>query len=457
MKTMRLFCLAGALAACGVSGLSAQLPKVGQPVQIKPGGDGGKPAVNPGADPKKNANPNPNPNPNQPGVPGGVGNPQFPPNIPGSGIPPVMPAQKQKEPEYPKEIGDKTLEMWIKELRTSKDAAARENAIRVLPGFGPDGVIKSSEVLLNVLKSDPDMNVRLTALSITPFMIYDQRYDPMSNDRLEYVIRLLGHDSLPVRFDATSVIVGIGPVAKKAVPQLLVRSVEPSSWQIRKAAASALGSVGRGFVNPNNPADRIDPVEPAVLGLLKQLQVDSSLAVRREAANSLILVGPVSAAQQKLWRTTLDNVLKSEKDRGIAGLVRVAIIKNDPAGVKGNEQLVSAITTQLLAPEPAARSEACQALGMLGEPVSKTAQDLLDIVTNPKEDNSVVAAAIMAVATMKSRAALTTPVLKKVSESHKNDEVKAFAKEAVRVLEARDMNPVPPPVVPPKVGAPGKK
>jgi HEAT repeats len=159
----------------------------------------------------------------------------------------------------------------------------------------------------------------------------------------------------------------------------------------------------------------------------------------------------VSQNQQKYWRTTLDGVLKTEKDRGILGLVRVAILKNDPAGVKGNEQLLSAISAQLLAPEASARYEACQALAMIGEPANKTAQDLLDLITNPKEENSVVAAAIIAVSSMKSKSALVAPVLKKVASSHKSDDVKAYANEGIRILEGVDSSK--PPL--PKIGAPG--
>lgn len=466
MKTMRMLSLSTGLVLAGFTNVHAQLPKVGQPVQIKPGGDGaGKQPAIPGVDPVKNQIPNPK-NGNQPGQPaaGGNGqgavNGQLPGNFqqpnPGVGFQPGMtggPLAKELD-SGPKEIGNKTLQMWINELKTSKDAAVRENAVRVIPLFGPAGVIRASEQLLITMRTDSDLNVKLAAMSIAPLMIYDPSIDPVCNDRLDFVIRMLDSESLPVRYDATLAITGIGPVAKKAVPRLLARSTETSSWQVRKAAAAALGSVGRGIDNPANPAGRIDPVEAAVNGLLKQSTNDSSLAVRKEALTSLILIGPVAQVQQKVWRTTLDGILKSEKDRSILGLTRVAILKNDPAGVKGNDPLLTAIISQLLSPDVLARSEACQAIGMIGEPANKAAQDLLDVITNPKEDNSVVAAAIIAVSSMRSKTALIGPVLRKVAASHKSDDVKAYANEGIRVMEGVD--PARPPL--PKIapgGAPG--
>jgi len=62
MKHARLYGLSTGLLVLGITGLSAQVPKVGQPAQIKPGDPGKLPQVKP-ADPAKNPNPNPNPKP----------------------------------------------------------------------------------------------------------------------------------------------------------------------------------------------------------------------------------------------------------------------------------------------------------------------------------------------------------------------------------------------------------
>ncbi|WP_020473245.1 HEAT repeat domain-containing protein [Zavarzinella formosa] len=458
MKHACLFSLSTGLLILGITGISAQVPKAGQPAQIKPGDPGKLPQVK-AADPAKNPNPNANP-PAKGADPAAVppGNPAaVPPGNPPA-IPIVAPAPAAKETnDFPREFEGKSLVMWINELKTSRDAAVREHAIRVFPAFGPKAMIAISEQMLTTLKTDPDLNVKLTALSIAPFMNYNQLEDRFCNDRLETIIRMLDAESVTVRYDATVALSNIGPVpaAVKGIPRLVARTNEISSWLTRKTAATALGSVGRGWSNPDNPAEKIDPSESAVLGLLNVLKTDPSVAVRREAANALIVIGPVSNNQHKVWKAGLENVLKFEKDRGIQGLVRVVLLKHDPAGVKGNESLLTAITTQLLAPEAAARSEACQALGLLGDAAGKKAQDLLDVITNPKEENSVVASAIIAVASMKSQAAVTAPVLRKVATSHRTEEVRAYATEAVKVLQGEEKKMAPPVVVPPV--APEKK
>ncbi len=449
MTNARLFCLPAGLLILGMAGLSAQVPKVGTAPVVK-SGDPSKPAQIKPADPVKAPNPVPLPKVGPPSVvpPGGVNPPGVPPVMPKDVVPPLGPGKKEED-QYPKEIEEKTLNMWMNELRTSKDAQVREAAVRVVPLFGPRAIAlkATSELLLATLKTDPDLNVRLAALSVAPYMSYNQQEDPLCNDRIDIVTRMLSSESLPVRYDATIAMAGIGPVAKKAIPQLVARTNEPASWLTRKAAASALGSVGRGWVNPDNPADKVDPAELAVTALLNQVKADPSAAVRREAANSLILVGPVSAAQLKVWKISMEAVLKNEKDRATQNLLRVAVLKNDPAGIKANEPLLAAITEQLLAKDSTVRNEACQALGMLGDAANKKAPELLDVITNPKEDNSVTTAAIVAVTGMTSQKGMTVPVLKKVAETHKNDDVRAYAKEAVRILQGGENKGVLPGVV----------
>ena len=324
MTNARLFCLPAGLLILGMAGLSAQVPKVGTAPVVK-SGDPSKPAQIKPADPVKAPNPVPLPKVGPPSVvpPGGVNPPGVPPVMPKDVVPPLGPGKKEED-QYPKEIEEKTLNMWMNELRTSKDAQVREAAVRVVPLFGPRAIAlkATSELLLATLKTDPDLNVRLAALSVAPYMSYNQQEDPLCNDRIDIVTRMLSSESLPVRYDATIAMAGIGPVAKKAIPQLVARTNEPASWLTRKAAASALGSVGRGWVNPDNPADKVDPAELAVTALLNQVKADPSAAVRREAANSLILVGPVSAVQMKVWKISLETVLKNEKDRATQNLLR---------------------------------------------------------------------------------------------------------------------------------------
>lgn len=448
MRHRHLMGLSASVLMLGIAGVTAQIPKVGPAPQIKPGDPGTNPQIK-GNDPNKNPNPNPKGmNPVLP--PGPKIAPPMQPKDPSMVVPPLMP--EKKDDDFPKEIGEKTLVMWMNELKTSKDAAVRESAVRAFPLFGPRAMIITSDLMLQALKTDPDLNVKLAVMSIAPYMSYNQLEDPHCNDRLDFIIRMLNSESSAVRFEAINVLAGIGPVARKAIPQLVLRGNETGSWQIRRAAAAALGFIGRGWVNPENPAERIEPVDAAVTGLMNILKNDSSANVRREAANALITVGPVSTVQQKLWRNTLDGVLKNDKDRAVQGLVRVAILKNDPAGVKGNEALLNQIAAQLLSPEASARSEACQALGMIGDPANKKAQDLLDLITNPKEENGVTAAAIVAVANMKGMAGLTVPVLKKVAASHKSDDVKKYANEAINILQGAENKGVLPGVpVQPKV------
>jgi hypothetical protein len=249
---------------------------------------------------------------------------------------------------------------------------------------------------------------------------------------------------MTVRFTAVAAAGAIGPYIRHAtaggvVSTLTNRGRENGSWQMRRAAAAALGAVGIGALKADtpDPADRESPDQLAVNALLDMLKQDNCAAVRREAVNSLIGIGPVSAAQQKKWRADLDTVLGREKDKSVLLWTRVCILLNDPNGLKGNELLLDAVAKVLQGPEPAGRLEACQALALLGETSKTKLDDLLAVINNPKEEPLVVAAAIAAVSTMKSQAKITLPLMDRLKVTYPNEDVKKVAAEASDILSGR--------------------
>lgn len=442
MRSSQLLALVGTGVLFTLVAATAQQNPPGKLPQVKPGDPGKFPQVKPG-DPKNPVDPNKNKNPipMNPGM--GV-----PPVNPGMGVPPVivvpgtqpnppMPPKKDAAGNWPKEIGGKKLSQYVREMRENSDPAIREAAIRVLPAFGPDAQDMASKNLLYALTKDPDINVRLAAMSVVPVLGFDE---PDVTEGLGAVFNYLGSESSHIRYEACVIVAQIGPfplARKNAIPKLIARGGETTSWRIRQAANVALGSVGRGITNPENPEQRIDPEQPAVDALLRSLRSDSAAPVRREAANSLIAVGPVAAPQVKNWRTSLETAIKTEKDKSVALWARVVLLKNDPLGIKANEAHLSVVSALLTADEAGGRLEACQALGVLGDDVRFKVKDLLDVITNPKEESEVVSAAIQAVSGMKSQAAITIPVLQKVKETHKNEDVRKLAGEVLDFLEGK--------------------
>ena len=171
--------------------------------------------------------------------------------------------------------------------------------------------------------------------------------------------------------------------------------------------------------------------------MIEVLSRDQCEAVRREAVNSLLGVGPVASSYHRTWRTALDNVLDKghEKDKGVLLWVHVCIVRNDANGPKGNADHLDAVAKHLTSTEPGGRLEACQALGYLGEDASGKLQDLINVI-NKETVPTVVAAAIVALTNMPKESAITLPILRNVMATHSNKDVKKYAEEAIKALTA---------------------
>lgn len=443
MSAIRLSGLFGLALFVAVAAVSAQPglpPGVKLPPVVKPGGNpGGVPGGVPPGGPKVPVPPvPPGKDPGVPGVPG-VGTPGVP-GVPGGAA--GQPAPKKDDIKWPKEVGGKTIDMVAKEMRPPHDPAAREAAVRMLPMFGPKGREAAVDELLDAMTAakEPDMNVRLAAVSVAPTVLvgYAKAPDPALTKGLNTIAGLLtSGQPVNVKFEAVGAVGNVGPYMRTVRPDIIqsltTAAKDGSSWQLRRVAVMAIGSVGHGTQTGENPEDKSPPDPAAVTALLEVLRADNCAAVRLAAVNALIGLGPVAATQQKAWRTALDNVFKvgTEKDKSVLLWVHVLILRNDPNGVKGNELHLTAVGDVLRAKEPAGRAEACQALAVLGEEAVAKLGALHDIINDEKEEPVVVAAAIMAAAAMPTKAGITLPVLQKVKATHKNEDVRKIAGEAI--------------------------
>jgi HEAT repeat protein len=397
------------------------------------------PAPKPGDPPKK-----PPGKPGDPKNPPGKGDPKLPPIViapPGA----KQPAKKKDETKWPDKVNGKTVDVIVKEMKASPDPGVREAAVRALPQFGPKGRDAGGDDLVEVMTKDPDWSVRLAALHVAPTVLFgylaltEGMPDKALFDGLNAMINALNSSHMNVRYEALAAVASIGPYIRiasnnKVVPVIVSRCKEPTSWHIRRAGAACLGQVGVGMPKDEETEDRFYPDQPSVDALLDILRNDQCSAVRREALNSLVLLGTVQPSEQKRWRAALDAVLARDKDKAVQLWARVAILANDPAGVKGNEAHMNAVAVVLQAPEAAGRLEACQAFALLGDDASGKLQELLNLVQKKDEEPAVVAAGLMALASMKSQAKITLPTVEQIKMNHPNAEVKRVAGEASEIL-----------------------
>ena len=351
---------------------------------------------------------------------------------------------------WPKEVGGKSLEATIQDMKSHPDPAIREVSVRALPYFGPKGRELGSANLMYALTRDTDVNVRLAAIEVTPAVCLAMGYlnypDKIYEDGMNAILNLMDSDFYPLRLHAVTSLAGFGfypKFASRIVSKYLSQAKVSSSWQLRRAAVAGLALFGQGIQQSEEV--RPDPDNTAIAGLIDVLKNDNCAPVRKEAVMSLIALGPVSAAATTKWRNDLDAVIRKEKDKSVLLWTRTCLVRNDPTGPKANAAHLDAIADVLTVPLEGGRLEACQAFGVLAEDGVTKLRDLLTVAQNEKVP-AIQAAAIAALATMKSQVAAITPILQGIiANPVANTDVKKVATDAITALNKKDPAPMPVP------------
>jgi len=407
-------------------------------------------------------------------------------NEPDSKVEPKKDAKEQKAPEWPKEVLGKKLDYWVKEISKSTDPSSRESAIRILPQFGPDARKTAGPALLNALTKDTDISVRMTALVTIPLVGLD---DSNIDAGLNAMVALVkpgpsGAHDRHTKLEAISALSACGPIANRAsaIPALIEHACKDQySWQVRKAGAAALASVGQPVAEMTTPGGKDSPKTPkegpapkspkeipksklqgagpnlqAVTQLIRMLSplTEHSHLVRRQAISSLIALGPPHEEQTwKELRTALQAAMK-DPDQSVSIWARVAFIQSELNEIKGDNLNLKYLVGSLLSKEidPAKRIEILQAIAALGDvAASQVIDELLALaqsidpeITKEKmkelkgEDLALTLTAIQALANMPSQRSKSLPVLDKLESLHKIDAIKYQAKFSRELLVLQD-------------------
>ena len=295
--------------------------------------------------------------------------------------------EEPMKPEWPKKILGKNLDQWVNQMvrANQSDASMRDHAIRTIPLFGPDARKAASKNLIQVLTNDPDINVKLTAIQMAPIIGFDDRDMDDGLNSLVAFIRQGSGASNHTRYEVTMALGNCGPIAKRAIEPLAGWTLKDfSSWQNRKAAAWALGRLGQPTPLPPAPnAKQGAPVQMgppdvrAIVALSKTLSDDFSYQVRREAVQSLLMLGPPHS--EVAWKELRLSLTKAFKDSDIATRIwaHVTFIRTEQDLIKDNDANLQAVIKYCGHEEPGIRLEAVQALGTIGNE-AKSAVGLLE-------------------------------------------------------------------------------
>jgi HEAT repeat protein len=353
-----------------------------------------------------------------------------------TGIARSQPTSASVDYTPPKLIGGEDMESWIKKLNHS-DPGIRVTAVRCVPMFGKDAAKAIPKMVDLIL--DRDTSVRLAAVDVLSsngvddpkqlkemfgYLNDNYLYSPQTSLRTQGAFAI--GRMAPLLISAFS-----KDIAEKTIPRLLseYQLRYPGSFELRKAAAFALGRVA---YSPDGSDTR------AIVALIRALN-DDSLAVRVEATQSLILLGPPSDAGSILKeKKILSDKMVVEKNNVQRIWLRLAFMRLDVKEVtaKNLEPVAKALDDS----DPLVRSAAAQALGMMGKSASTVAGNLragLKFEKSEKpEDLDFLIKCLWAIGQMGTDAGFMMNDVKPLTQ-HKNEQIRKIAQDTLDSLQGK--------------------
>jgi len=236
-----------------------------------------------------------------------------------------------------------------------------------------------------------------------------------------------------VRFQAAKALERLGTLGidvSVAAPALLAGLRNTSTFEIRCAAAGALGRAG---FNAQKGPNRDVLVE-----LVKTDDTDRCLEVRLEVIRALILLGrpiqlnDVKAEEQALLRLTGNKHTKKEQIWARVALLRLA---QKIEGDKTSEKYLTDIAHFLKSAEYQTRLDAAHAFATIGREAKSHLNDLIEALDD--KEPAVLLYVCLALGEMHDAAEKAVPHLKRIQEQDSNETVKAAAKEAIAKISEK--------------------
>jgi HEAT repeat protein len=318
------------------------------------------------------------------------------------------------------EFNGKNLDQWIKEVEDI-DPSVREHAIKIVSLMGP-AAKRAAPAVIRQIKNENDYSPMTNAIIAIGVILPDD--DKVRRDAIAALIPMLNSGQGIVRFQAATAIGNFGPYARNAIDKLIVALRDTSSWEIRKAAAYALGRCG--YNEKNYPDIR-------ALNALNQRVDDSCKEVRIEALQGLINLGvPETPQEKQTLKDHFEKRLKTDKDKYAGIWIRVALMRLDDKAITDTH--LKFISGFLKKNDPMGiNSDAARALGAIGPPARQTIPDL--IAALKETDISLVAWSAWALGRMGGDAKSALPALQLVMETA-DPAVKAAVQDAINNINA---------------------
>src|SRR5262245_453657 len=201
------------------------------------------------------------------------------------------PDKKEPEIKWPTELGGKDIKAIMKEMEDS-DPLVREYATRLLPGFGPvTQKAPTSKLLIKRMKLETDPTVKIAVYGAIGLCQFENDADHQEALRVMAEVIDLAPDASILRLNAVQTVGMFGHKGSGAITKLAGRAMKDASYETRRAIANTLGRVAF--------SETTGPNMKALVALADTLAKDPCAAVRTEALQSLVLLGPPWAETRK--------------------------------------------------------------------------------------------------------------------------------------------------------------
>jgi HEAT repeat protein len=230
----------------------------------------------------------------------------------------------------------------------------------------------------------------------------------------------MSHTSSVLRLQAVLGAGRLGPKGAGCTQKLCeVLRIDQSAYEVRRGAAAALSVVARGD-------ESTGPDTRAIHALLSALG-DSALAVRADAVQALITLGPpLEPADLDGERKSILNRLPRENDPVQKIWLRVCLMRLDPTAIKANMPLIVKELSN-----PKLRVTAAEAIGVMGKEAKGCLDELKKGVNSEDKPENLpfIVMCMWAASQAKGEAQSMLPDVQKW-KAHKEEIVRNYATDA---------------------------
>lgn len=274
-------------------------------------------------------------------------------------------------------IAGKTMDQWIQDLHNG-NPSVRETALHVLPQYGIAARRAIPEIAVEL--RDPDVSVRVNAAIAVGVIGLDDKDVRKTVSMLKQIIQQDREAS--ARLQAIMAIARIGADAKDATSRVAYAlTADLSAWEIRKAAALALGNIA---LDPKRGPDMI-----ALRALSFAALSDVDKEVKLQSLMSLVKLGPPVYDREDNTATKEAVNCKRQVEGRLRGVVsnsepiiriwgHMALMRMD----KVSEKELKPIAKLLTHADLMTRVQAAQALGTIGPEAKPVVPDLIKALSD---------------------------------------------------------------------------